>query len=232
MEVYKITCKVNNKVYIGSTKYTKELRWKDYSNRSSHLSCVRDGDTRPLYEDIRKYGEDQFCLETLEILDNRLEAYRREDYWIKEYAKILGEGMLYNQYNSACGHNDWSVPNNPEYQKKSAESRRLKYGTANGATLTEESKKKALETKLKKYGTASPCDIHPESRESQRKKVSKKILDKETGEILYGYQNLANFLNELGYDEFTMDRVKKSINDPSHRLQIKYPEVYDRFIIL
>lgn len=232
MEVYKIICRVNNKVYIGSTKYTKEIRWGDLSNSSSHLSCVRDGDTRLLYEDIRKYGEDQFCLETLEVLDDRLEAYHREDYWIKEYAQILGEDMLYNQYTSACRHNDWSVSNNPEYQKKATESRRARYGAANGATLTEESKKKALETKLKRYGTTNPCDMHPESRESQRKKVSKKILDKETGEIVYGYQNLSDFLNKLGYDEFTMDRVKKSINDPSHKLQIKYPEIYSRFVIL
>lgn len=140
--------------------------------------------------------------------------------------------MLYNQYTSACGHNDWSVPNNPDYQKKATESRRAKYGTANGAMLTEESKKKALETKLKRYGTTNPCDMHPESRESQRKKVSKKILDKETGEIIYGYQNLSNLLNNLGYEEFTLDRLKKSINDTSHRLQIKYPEVYSRFVIL
>lgn len=41
MEVYKITCKINNKIYIGSTKLSKEKRWGDLSSSSSHLSCVR-----------------------------------------------------------------------------------------------------------------------------------------------------------------------------------------------
>ena len=232
MEVYKITCKVNNKVYIGSTKYTKEVRWGDLSSRSSHLSCVRDGDTRSLYEDIRRYGVDQFSLETIETLDDRLEAYRREDYWIKEYAKMLGDEMLYNQYTSACGHNDWSVPNNPDFQKKATESRRVKYGTANGATLTADSIAKARDTKIARYGTANPCMMHPESMESRRKKISKKILDKDTGEIIYGYQRLSDLLNDLGYEEFTLDRVKRSLHDANHKLRKRYPEVFNRFVIM
>lgn len=32
MEVYKITCKINNKIYIGSTKLSKEKMWGDLSS--------------------------------------------------------------------------------------------------------------------------------------------------------------------------------------------------------
>ena len=86
MEVYKITCKTNNKIYIGSTKLSKEKRWGDLSSSSSHLSCVRKGKDTPLYNDIKKYGAENFVLETLEIITgDRHKAYERETYWIKYF---------------------------------------------------------------------------------------------------------------------------------------------------
>ena len=67
MEIYKITCKINNKVYIGSTKLTKEKRWGDLSSSSSHLSCARDEIDKPLYNDIRKYGKENSLLTDCEV---------------------------------------------------------------------------------------------------------------------------------------------------------------------
>lgn len=64
MEVYRITNTITGKVYIGSTKYTKEYRW------STHLKDLKKGDSRPLYEDIRKYGIDAFDLTTLHKYDS------------------------------------------------------------------------------------------------------------------------------------------------------------------
>lgn len=232
MEVYKMTCSVNGKIYIGSTKYTAYDRIFDLSSSSSHISRARDGDTNPLYEDIRKYGIEAFNIETIEFLDNRLDAYRREDYWIKFYWNLLGEDMMYNNKNSACGNSNWSVPFIKENQEKAAAARREKYGTANGRCLTEEAKQKAKETKIKRYGTVSACDINPKSRESQKKKISKKILDKETNQIIYGYKSLVEKLNNIGYTELTLDKVKKSFYNENHSLRYKYPEIYERFILL
>ena len=66
MEVYKITCKINGKIYIGSTTYTKEIRWK-----KGHLNMAHRKNTpndNLLYVDIKKYGENNFEIETLEVV--------------------------------------------------------------------------------------------------------------------------------------------------------------------
>lgn len=119
MEVYKITCKTNNKIYIGSTKLSKEKRWGDLSSSSSHLSCVRKGKDTPLYNDIKKYGAENFVLETLEIITgDRHKAYERETYWIKYFWDKLGENMIYNQFKGSHGNSNWSVPHNSDVRKK------------------------------------------------------------------------------------------------------------------
>lgn len=233
MEVYKITCLVNHKVYIGSTKFTKEVRWGDLSSSSSHLSRARAGAESPLYEDIRTYGEDKFLLETLEyVKDSRLAAYRREDFWIKKYWSDLGEDMMYNKYNSACGHDDWTVPHNPEFQQKATESRRSKYGSANAKCLTPEAIKKAQATKLDRYGTISNCDINPESRQSQIEKVSKHYIDTKLGDQVIGYSSILDRLLNEGYD-ITYWVVKRIVSgSASNRSRSKYPELVTRFKLI
>ena len=59
--IYKITNKINNKIYIGLTKTGLELRWKkhlqaSFSNRS---------DNSIFHKAIRKYGIDNFDKEIL-----------------------------------------------------------------------------------------------------------------------------------------------------------------------
>lgn len=228
MEVYKITCLVTDKVYIGSTKLDKFSRWGDLSSRSSHLSCARDGDPRPLYEDIRNYGEDSFLLETLEEVEgDRLDAYRREDFWIKKFWKDLGSARMYNQYDSACGHNDWSVPHDESIQLKAAESRRRKYGTANGACLTPEALAKARNTRQAKYGIYVP--VSPEGRASQTEKVSHTIRDTKFNDNLIGYKGVHQRLLSEGYD-ITFWVVKRIVSGyVSKRSFAKYPDLIDRF---
>ena len=94
--------------------------------------------------------------------------------------------MMYNQYNSACGHHDWSVPNDPESQRKATESRRAKYGSANGACMTPEAKLKARNTKLEKYGNLYPFSNNPDAKKSQAQKVSNKIEDTKIGTTIFG----------------------------------------------
>lgn len=197
MEVYKITCKINNKIYIGSTKLGKEKRWGDLSSSSSHLSEVRDGTHTPLYDDIRKYGKENFTLETLEVVSgDRHEAYKREDYWIKKYWDMYGEDMIYNQFKGSHGNKNWSVPHNPEYQKKAAKIRYEKYGNSNACMITKEAMEKAKQTKIRKYGTNVPI-LSKEARQKQRNKVSNDILDKKNNMILIGSQGvLEQLLNE------------------------------------
>ena len=75
--IYKITNLINGKVYIGQTRRTIEIRWRDHvydSKRSEY----------PIHRAIRKYGVDNFKIEMLEECEND-KLDEKEIYWIKEY---------------------------------------------------------------------------------------------------------------------------------------------------
>lgn len=74
-KIYKITNKVNGKVYIGQTRYTLEFRWKQHIHKK---------DNTYFHNAIKKYGPDNFQIELLEecpveILDSR------EVFYIAKY---------------------------------------------------------------------------------------------------------------------------------------------------
>ena len=77
-EIYKITNKINEKVYIGQTCYTTAVRWY------SHIEALYKGKKNPLYQAMRKYGEENFEVECIEVCDNE-QLDEREIYYIKEY---------------------------------------------------------------------------------------------------------------------------------------------------
>lgn len=90
--IYKITNKVNNHCYIGKTDRSVEERWKE------HLKdCNRENfEKRPLYKAIKKYGKENFSIETIEeccadIVD------QRERYWIEYFISFR------NGYNATKG---------------------------------------------------------------------------------------------------------------------------------
>lgn len=95
--IYKITNRVNNKVYIGQTRFTVEHRFKQHIKNYNieHRKQI-------LYKAFEKYGLENFSAETLEEVDvERLNE--REIYWIAYYnsfkngynATLGGSGNLY-----------------------------------------------------------------------------------------------------------------------------------------
>lgn len=77
--IYKITNKKTNKTYVGATKNSLATRWSQhikeaFSNKSG----------RPLYVDIRTYGEDSYQIEVIEDQVFHNDLGEREKYWIKE----------------------------------------------------------------------------------------------------------------------------------------------------
>lgn len=90
--IYKITNKINGKVYVGKTTRTVQERWEEHLREYRRERC----ENRPLYRAIRKYGTNAFAVETLEEvgLENLSE---RETYWI-EYFHTYSDG-----YNATMG---------------------------------------------------------------------------------------------------------------------------------
>ena len=89
MVIYKITNKINNKIYIGLTKFTPEKRFRYH---------IRDSKTAKSGIDsaIRKYGQENF---TLEVIDSSAKTYDE----LKELEKFYIES--YNSKDKNIGYN-------------------------------------------------------------------------------------------------------------------------------
>src|ERR1035437_5569311 len=84
-EVYKIANNVNGKVYIGITNQGAGVRF------GHHLYEMRSGSTFPIHNAIRKYGVDNFTVETIAECENYEQLKELEKKFIKEYQSKLRE---------------------------------------------------------------------------------------------------------------------------------------------
>lgn len=73
--IYKITNKVNNKSYIGQTRYTLEFRWRQHQHKK---------DNTYFHNAIHKYGIENFELEVLEECEYK-NLNSREIFYIAKY---------------------------------------------------------------------------------------------------------------------------------------------------
>lgn len=114
--IYKVTNKVNGKIYIGMTVNDFEKRKRD------HIAMAKRGDERNRYfqNAINKYGEDSFSWEIIDTDISQENLDEKEIYWISHY-NSFGEGG----YNLTEGGGGVSGYKWSEEAKKDA-SRRLK----------------------------------------------------------------------------------------------------------
>lgn len=80
--IYKITNKINGKVYVGQSVELEE-------RKREHFRCLRKGihDNIYLQNSFYKYGEENFVFEVIEYISEPLENVltEREQYWIDYY---------------------------------------------------------------------------------------------------------------------------------------------------
>ena len=81
--IYKITNTINQKVYIGTTKYNPKQRWNEHLGKYRQL--LKQGDLKyPIYLAFDKYGVENFNIKTIEECDEA-DMFDREQYYIKLY---------------------------------------------------------------------------------------------------------------------------------------------------
>lgn len=90
--IYKVTNKINNKIYIGQTTQLLKDRIRGHKNEAFNSSSKKC----PFRQAIVKYGIDNFEIEEIEEVDNKL-LNEREIYWIDYY------DSYYNGYNATLG---------------------------------------------------------------------------------------------------------------------------------
>lgn len=183
--VYKITNRVNGKIYFGLTTRSLKQRF------DSHLSAVRQGSNFRFHSAIRKYGVDSWDLEVVEESDDMDYIRRREEELIAEYNTTLS-AYGYNAKPGGCG--GWIVK--PENYDRWRENQRIssdgvrnpRFNGCSNEELYELVKKEALELGCipsQKYMVTKHYPLFPKSFSKYRFNESYKnlveILQTETG---------------------------------------------------
>lgn len=91
--IYKITNKKTDKIYIGQTNKSPEDRLNE------HIMNSENGKMFYLSKAIRKYGKENFIIETIDYALNKNDINEKEIYWIKE---LKANNRLYG-YNMTAG---------------------------------------------------------------------------------------------------------------------------------
>ena len=154
--IYKITNKINNKIYIGQSN--------DIKRRKNEHRCIEHETNKSLKKAYIKYGLENFDFEVLE--ECKLEELNdKEKYWIE---------LLKPQYNRTSGGD--GSPNH----KVSEETRKLlkQKGKEFWGNLNEETKQKIINQNLK--GPAIGHKVSKETRKKLREANLGKVQSKET----------------------------------------------------
>ena len=115
--VYKITCKINNKMYIGQTTETLKQRF------SRHMGYQKDEHNTKFYRAVRKYGAENFHIEELDIAKNQTELDEKELYWINKLDTV-NNGYNSKAVKGKCGGDTLSNhPNKDLISKKISNSK-------------------------------------------------------------------------------------------------------------
>ncbi len=125
MFIYKITNKVNNKVYIGQTINTIEQRFQRHINDA--INNILD---THLARAIRKYGKENFYTELIDTANTQDELNLKEQYWIRFYNSV-NEG--YNETDAIykSGGNTYQSKTNDELNVIKEKIRKTKIGSKN-----------------------------------------------------------------------------------------------------
>ena len=112
MIVYKITCLVNGKVYVGQTSEPIERRFKRHMGYQKY-----EHDTK-FYRAVLKYGVENFTIEQIDTAESQNELDEKEVYWINYYDSV-NKGYNTRSDRGKCGGD--TLTNNPnldEIRKK------------------------------------------------------------------------------------------------------------------
>jgi len=94
MYIYKITNKINNKIYVGQTHHPIEKRLNGHFRHARSLKKKNNY----IHNAINKYGEENFVIELLDTAETKEEMDAKEIFWIKELNstnKEIGYNLMY-----------------------------------------------------------------------------------------------------------------------------------------
>ena len=180
--IYKITCLVNGKIYVGQTRRPLEVRISEHKrNVSKGASAIESA--------IQIYDWENFIVEVLEVCPVKM-LNSRERFHIRELKSKApdgynltdgGEGLVNpsaeTRAKMSANHPDISGERNPNYGKKTPPETCAKISAANKGK-TKGKKRKPFSEKHKANISANHADVSGEKNPNYGKKPSPETLAK------------------------------------------------------
>lgn len=117
--IYLCVNTINGKMYIGATNNFKRRMNEHKSHHKKECIREHDAEAKLFYEDVRKYGWNNFTNKIILTCDTFEEREQLEKKTIAEYKEKYGEEMIYNYCKGGRGGqtHDISGDKNPMYGK-------------------------------------------------------------------------------------------------------------------
>lgn len=163
-EVYKITNKITNKIYIGITNQGSGARYRHHWYES------RIGEPSPIHRSMAKYGEDNFTLEIIDFADTYDELKEKEKYWIKQY----------NSTDRKIGYNLTEGGDGTFGRMHSEETKEKIRQKALGRKASEETKKKMSEARKGAVSEKKKAHVQSLIENSKKKVIAENADTKDT----------------------------------------------------
>lgn len=207
--IYKTTCNVNNKIYIGLHKCTNRCL------RNQRKQCEYYGSGTVLNKAIEKYGKEAFSKEILFTFPSKEEALFKEKELVTE--EFVSRSDTYNQtIGGNMPPNQSGFKHSKEQLKKRkdnfSEERKKKFGEMARNTIKERKEKtgkywsdemirKRNKSRMNKSGYVKPMMKEANTEEAIRKRVRTRMQNK-------GYSKDLSYLNS---EEVVFKRTKQRI---------------------
>ena len=210
--IYKITNLINGKVYIGQTIQGLKQRWKQHKNHSKYHDFL-------LYRAMKKYGNNNFKIEQIDVAYSKEQLDAKESYWIEKYNCLSPNGYnclsgptgtpkvceITRKKLSKASKRMWK---NPEYRKKISKALKgKKLGdfteehkekiskSLTGRTLTNEHRKKIGRATRKLWEDEKYRKACLKPFQEYNNKQKKKVINLDTGKIFESINDAARFYN-------------------------------------
>lgn len=237
MFIYKIANKINGKIYIGQTINSIEKRFQRHIADS--LNNILD---THFARAIRKYGQNNFYIEQIDIAASQDELNAKEKYWIQYYNSIL---CGYNETDAEykCGGNTYQSKTDEEMTKIMEKIRQSKIGNSNPNSKSVKCFNVVTKEELF-FDTVHDCQLffNENTHRFITTRVTRKTTSLYNGEWKIAYTsdeygeyfpkghktgtqiNVLNLLTNESNEFCSIRAASKYFNIPRHKMNIKNKE--------
>jgi group I intron endonuclease len=161
MIIYKTTCLINNKIYVG----------QDHNDNPDYL-----GSGKILKQAIKKYGKENFRKDTIESCENQAQLDAQEIHWIKELDATnpeIGYNIANGGSGSMVGRKHTAIT-----RKKMSVAKKGRVSPNKGKKFSEAHRKKIGEASRNRMTLALKARISKIQKERKRNKMTKETKEK------------------------------------------------------